>query len=171
MILIQLSTPGFDLHLYILYILYHCTLCAWMPSPRCKELAAPPPPPPEDGNPQSPPPAPSPRKTRQKVSALMEPGQDAMVGHRFASAKVTLFFFSEGIGWCRMCQPTWLRVWDGVGRCGNLCQLRSLCLEMLSSIGREWCGSIRGQNWGPGKTTLMFFPSGFGVPVCLNCWL
>lgn len=46
-----------------------------------KELAAPPPPPPEDGNPQSPPPAPSPtRKTRQKVSALMEPGQDAMVG-------------------------------------------------------------------------------------------
>eukprot|EP00435_Cladocopium_sp_Y103_P067641 s82_g30.t1 len=45
------------------------------------ELAAPPPPPPEDGNPQSPPPAPSPtRKTRQKVSALMEPGQDAMVG-------------------------------------------------------------------------------------------
>ena len=95
MILISLST-GFYLHLSFIFYnsIYHPTLCAWMPSPQCrKELAAPPPPPPEDGNPQSPPPAPSPtRKTRQTVSALMEPGQDAMVGHRFASAKVTPFF-------------------------------------------------------------------------------
>ena len=73
-------------------------------------LAAPPPPPPEDGNPQSPPPAPSPRKTRQKVSALMEPGQDVMVGHRFASAKVT-FFFLRG-KWMMEDVPSWL--WVGV---------------------------------------------------------
>lgn len=60
------------------------------PATAYKELVAPPapPPPPDDGNPQSPPAAPSPsRRTRHKVSALMEPGQNAVGGAQNLAAQ------------------------------------------------------------------------------------
>ncbi len=58
-----------------------------------KELVAPPaPPPPDDGNPQSPPAAPSPsRRTRHKVSALMEPGQNAVLQTFTSTSFLSLF--------------------------------------------------------------------------------